>query len=346
MASVQIPPWLNIDPIEPARIQVQANAQRNQRAAAELNAQIARERMQEDALQAAAALQARQQQAEQANALRQQELDQLAAYRQEESQRKQVEGAALERLRQQKYEQDAMTASQRLEGMQDYQKRVANGEDKMQAFAANAHKILYQHPEQVGKLFESMGEHGPLTEGTTAGGANYLTRGGRPYMIPQTALPGQEFEPSGVVDFGGGVSAFQVSPKHYQILTKPTPPVPLGKLTDADRNRLAELATETKQIQKGLPELDKPGSGFLGLKSGAEYSAATNRLAEIKRDAEAIRQGSEQRGEPKPEPSKREQEGEKVQVLPLPSKKEDLVKGNVYNTVRGPAMWNGEKFQQ
>jgi hypothetical protein len=33
-----------------------------------------------------------------------------------------------------------------------------------------------------------------------------------------------------------------------------------------------------------------------------------------------------------------------VQALPMPAKQEDLVKGKIYNTARGPAEWNGSQF--
>ena len=33
-----------------------------------------------------------------------------------------------------------------------------------------------------------------------------------------------------------------------------------------------------------------------------------------------------------------------VQALPMPAKQEDLVKGKIYNTARGPATWDGTKF--
>ena len=78
-----IPPWLNLDPIEPVRLGMQARAQRNQREAAEVNDQIAREKMQQDALQTAAALQAKQEQDAVANELKREEMANLLSYRQE-----------------------------------------------------------------------------------------------------------------------------------------------------------------------------------------------------------------------------------------------------------------------
>ncbi len=240
-----IPPWLNIDPIEPAKIKLQANAQRNQRAAAELTAQIARERMQEEALQHAGTL-----------AARQQEAADLAAYRQQESERKEQEGAALERLRQQKYEQDAMEASIRMEGMRDYEKGLAAGEDQGTAFSRNAHKLLYKNPAALERYVQNLGEAGPLEERTTSGGAGYLVRpGGRPQFIPRTSLPGESFTPGegGLMEIAPGLNMVRTSKNAAQVINKPMAP---GQFDDIQTAMMKRIEEDEKFYRNQLKNYD------------------------------------------------------------------------------------------
>lgn len=279
-----IPPWLNIDPIEPARLKLQANNQRRQMEAAELTAQIARERMQADALQHAASL-----------AQKQQEASDLAAYREEESERKRSEGAALERLRQQKYEQDAMEASIRMEGMRDYESSIASGEAPAMAFSRNAHKLLFKNPPALERFVQNLGEQGSLAEQRTEGGAAYLARpGGRPYFVPRTSLPGSDFTPS-LVDVGPGVSGVRTGPNRFQVIEQ-------GRLSDIDKARLSDIAHQEAYYRKGLGAADDETIAEQPhLKRFQDY------LEDLRQEREAILESAR--------PKKKEQEQE--QELPL-----------------------------
>lgn len=231
----QIPPWLNFDPMEAVRIKVAANQQRNNMAAAELQAQVARERMMADA-----------QQHQDALALKYQEAADMAAYRKEEGERRRSEGAALERLRQQKYEQDALEASIRMEGMRDYETGIAHGETPATAFSRNAHKLLFKNPAAMERFAENVGEGGELTEQTTTGGAAYLSRpGGRPHFVPRSSLPQAELDYA-ERQIAPGLRGVQTGPNSMQITSRP------GQLSDLEKAQLIDLRRQETFLQQAL----------------------------------------------------------------------------------------------
>lgn len=144
------PPWLQFDPQAESRIKIAANQQRNNMAQAQLQAQIARERMMQEA-----------QQQQDALAFKYREAADMDAYRREEIQRRREEAGATERFRQQKYEQEAQEASKRMQGWRAYQERVGKGEDPMKAFASEAHLLLWSDPAKLQGTLESMQRQAP-----------------------------------------------------------------------------------------------------------------------------------------------------------------------------------------
>jgi len=233
-----IPPWLNFDPNEAARLRIQAAGQRNQMAVAGLNAQLARERLDQETAQQNAALQ-----------YKYQELSDMMAYRQEESERRRSEGEALERLRQQKYEQDALQASIRAEGMRDYQDALSRGEQPASAFARNAHKLLYSSPAAMERFVQNLGETGDLSESQTQQGAHYLGRpGGRPYFIPQNSLP-EDMSGPRLAEVAPGLRMVKTGPNSWGFVNRP---VAEGGLTDMEK---AELTKNMRERMYYLGEL-------------------------------------------------------------------------------------------
>jgi hypothetical protein len=262
----QIPPWLNFDPMEAVRIKVAANQQRNNMEAAQLQAQVARERMMQDA-----------QQQQDALALKYQEAADQAAYRKEESERRRSEGAALERLRQQKYEQDALEASIRMEGMRDYQTGVSSGESPAVAFSRNAHKLLYKNPAAMEKFVENLGEQGELTEQTTSGGASFLSRpGGRPYFTPRSALPQAGLDWS-EHQIAPGLRGVQTGPQSMQITSR------RGQLSDLEKAKLFDMRRQEAFLQQSLK-----GKNDEDIAEEPQLQQFQNLLQELRQDRQQI----------------------------------------------------------
>jgi len=278
-----IPPWLNFDPNAAAQLRLQASGQRNQLALAGLQAELARERQDQEAAQQNAALQ-----------FKYQELADMGDYRREESERRKSEGAALERLRQQKYEQDALEASIRNEGMRDYEASVARGEDRASAFARNAHKLLYKNEGALERYVQNMGEQGGgLEEATTSEGAHYLSRrGGTPHFIPQSSLPETE-GPPGLIEVAPGVTVLKTSRRGYQVIDKPTP---AGGLTGLEQSKLTDLGRQKTYYQSVL----KGGVSEADLKEYLEKRAAHDALEDVKAAQQEIWDTIAKRGQKLP----------------------------------------------
>ena len=152
MASIQLPPWLNLDPLAPARIRLQANAQRN---AAAANEQASQQRAQElqfrreqaasQAAQEESRLAAQERAAERRDqVLRQTQDQELAQAAQQMQLRRESQAAKSEqfqqtlRLKQQVAEQEAKSAAQQMQGMKAVQEGLEKGTPLEKLIAANA----------------------------------------------------------------------------------------------------------------------------------------------------------------------------------------------------------------
>jgi len=163
MAQVQIPPWLNIDPIAPARIRLAANAQRNQAAASERAAQAQAEELQfrrENAANQAAQESEREAARERAalrrdQVLRQTHDQELAQAAQQMQLRREFQAQKADqfqqtlRLKQQAAEVEAKNAAQQMQGMKAVQAGLQKGEPLQKLIAENAPMLFAKHPERI-----------------------------------------------------------------------------------------------------------------------------------------------------------------------------------------------------
>lgn len=154
--AVQLPPWLQIDPIAPARIRLQANAQRNAAAASERAAQAQAADLQFRRENAANQLAAQERAAERRERVFKQTQDQeLAQAAQQMQLRREAQAAKSQqfqqtlRLRQQAAEREAETAAKQMQGMQAVQKGLQAGEPLQKLIAANAPLLFAKHPERI-----------------------------------------------------------------------------------------------------------------------------------------------------------------------------------------------------
>jgi len=192
--ATQIPPWLNIDPIEPARIRLRANAQRQ----AADNAAQARQ-MQWERLEA---------QREHDNALiaaqQQSQGQRLALQRDLQGQRLAQAGAAAEmrsqmfdrqlRLREAKAEQEAAVAARQMQGMRNIEEGVKNNIPIAELMTQNAPLIFARNPAQMGSAIRAVTPPGEPTFGKTPGGMEYAQN-------PRTGA--LHFPPQATPEFGG-----------------------------------------------------------------------------------------------------------------------------------------------
>jgi len=154
--AVTIPQWLNIDPIAPARIKLQANAQRNAAAASERAAQQQAEELQFRREQAASHEAAQERAAVRREQVFKQTQDQeLAQAAQQMQLRREAQAAKSQqfqqslRLKQQAAEQEAKSAAQQMQGMQAVQKGLQAGQPLQKLISENAPLLFAKHPERI-----------------------------------------------------------------------------------------------------------------------------------------------------------------------------------------------------
>jgi len=161
--AVQIPPWLQIDPIAPARLRIQANAQRNAEAAniraAQAHAQDLQFRREQLAAQQGMA--AEREAADERAALRRdqvlrqthdQELAQAAQQiqlRREAQAQKSAQFQQTLRLKQEAAEREAKNAAQQMQGMKAVQAGLQKGEPLQKLIAENAPLLFAKYPERI-----------------------------------------------------------------------------------------------------------------------------------------------------------------------------------------------------
>ena len=160
---VQIPPWLNLDPIAPARIRLAANAQRDQAAASERAAQARDQELQFRREQASAqqAQESEREAARERSALRRdqvlrqtndRELAQAAQQmqlRREAQAQKASQFQQTLRMKQQAAEVEAKNAAQQMQGMKAVKAGLQKGEPLQKLIAENAPMLFAKHPERM-----------------------------------------------------------------------------------------------------------------------------------------------------------------------------------------------------
>lgn len=154
--AVQIPPWLQIDPIAPARIRLQANQQRNAADASVRAAQAQAEDLQFRRERAAAQDAAQERSEQRKEKVFQQTQDQeLAQAAQQIQMRKEAQAEKTRqfeqtlRMKQQAAEQEAKSAAQQMQGMQAVQKGLQAGQPLQKLISENAPLLFAKHPERM-----------------------------------------------------------------------------------------------------------------------------------------------------------------------------------------------------
>ncbi len=150
-----------------------------------------------------------------------------------------------------------------------------------------------------------------------------------PGMEPQMATPKEE-------DLGGGVKGVRISPQHYQITHRPTEQKE-GALTPVQTQRLREIDRQAHDIRVNLPARE----------TSQEYIDAQNelRLLTLKRNkilSEA--EGAKPKAVVAP-PTVAAPAGVTGTIHPMPTTKTGLVEGQIYDTPRGAAQWDGTHFK-
>lgn len=154
--AVTLPPWLQIDPVAPARIRLQANAQRDAAAASERQAQSRAEELQFRREQAAES-----EAAQERSALRRDEVlkqtndrelaqaaQQMQLRREEQAQKANQFQQTL-RMKQQAAEVEAKNAAKQMQGMKAVQEGLQKGEPLQKLISENAPLLFSKHPERI-----------------------------------------------------------------------------------------------------------------------------------------------------------------------------------------------------
>jgi len=191
-----MPPWLRIDPIEPARILQRSNAQRGAQAIAERNAQIQYQRLQQEQEMQNARLAAQERASERhAQVLketRDAELAQHAAQLQMRREQQAMRAQQFERqlrIREKAAEQEAASAARKMEGMKAVQEGLKAGVPLEKLLAENAPNLFADKPQALGQTLRAVTPVGMPKEATNAAGQSYLvnSRTGTPTFAPRAA---------------------------------------------------------------------------------------------------------------------------------------------------------------
>lgn len=190
-----MPPWLRIDPIEPARILQRSNAQRGAQAIAERNAQIQYQRLQQEQEMQNARLAAQERASERhAQVLketRDAELAQHAAQLQMRREQQAMRAQQFERqlrIREKAAEQEAASAARKMEGMKAVQEGLKAGVPLEKLLAENAPNLFADKPQTFAQTLRGATPAAP-PQPFTAGGASgvYNARTGAPTFAPRPA---------------------------------------------------------------------------------------------------------------------------------------------------------------
>lgn len=258
-----IPPWLNLDPLAPARIRLAANAQRNQAAASEraaqaqANSQALDLQFRREQAQAQQAQESEREASQERSALRRDQVlrqsheREIAQSAQQMQFRREVQAQKAEqfqqnlRLKQQSAEAEAKSAAQQMQGMQAVQKGLKEGQPLQKLISENAPMLFAKHPERMPSAVPK-GVTGPpdltarelMNEDGTGTGVK-VRAGARGSVVP---LPRTTMSPEGMLradQLRIGIISRQ--------LEEETDPAKAAKLTQARDGIMARL----EQITSG-----------------------------------------------------------------------------------------------
>lgn len=273
--AVQIPPWLNIDPIEPARILERTNSRRAANAAAERRAQLEEQRLfsQQQMMNARLAAQERASQRKEQvmRETRDAQLAQQAAAmefrRQMANQTNQRQLQQL-RLREQQVEQQASSSARQLQGMRTLQEDLGRGVPLEQALAKNAANLFSNRPERLASAMKAAETPGP-PQAFTAGGMSgvYNPRTGAPSFPPRlpSELGPEAFQARDITDPQGNPTGIRAIPGRGSARVLPGQMnLRPGDRINALKTRLSLIQTKmlTEATKAELPSLKKERDGI------------------------------------------------------------------------------------
>ncbi len=152
----------------------------------------------------------------------------------------------------------------------------------------------------------------------------------------QMATPHEE-------DLGGGVKGVRISPQHFEITQRPTTPKE-GTLTPVQTQRLREIDRQAHDIRVNLPARETSDEYINAQK---QLNLLTLKRNKILSEAE----GAKPKVVVAPPaavvapPTVAAPAGVTGTIHPMPNTKSGLVEGNIYDTPRGAAQWDGTHFK-
>lgn len=191
--AVQIPPWLNIDPIEPARLAAASASRRQQAAIAERAAQLREQEMEQRAALESQRIAAMERAQQRRQLVYEQTKDaELAQQAQALQMRREVHAQQARqfqqqlRLKQQAAERQVEEATTQMEGSRQFQKDLEGGMPVNEAVAKNGPKLFYRKPGPLISALKATTPPAAPQFGTSPGGAEYVTGpGGRVQFSPR-----------------------------------------------------------------------------------------------------------------------------------------------------------------
>lgn len=221
--AITIPPWLNLDPIEPARIAERTSTRRAANVAAERRAQLEEQRIfaQQQMMYARIAAQERadmrkeQVLRETQDARLAQQAAALEFRRQMAAQQNQRDLQRI-RIRERQVEQQASSASRKLFGMRNLQEALKQGVPLEKALQENAADLFADRPERMTGAIKAAQVPGAPIPFTAPGGAQgvYNPRTGTPSFPPRlpSELGAEAFQARDIMDPSGQPTGIRAIP--------------------------------------------------------------------------------------------------------------------------------------
>jgi hypothetical protein len=262
--------------------------------------------------------------------LAQQQAAELNAYRQQQQALDAAQFNATLRLQQEKAQREAQLAASQLEGQRGVQEDLAAGLQWPQVLAKWAPKLFAGEPRGLAQAMEQVAGPRPPVFGETPEGVPYIQGpGGGVSVVPRAYTRGEHIPRTQQFD---GVPYIETSPGQWAPLRQPQEQA----LTQAGRAKLQELNRDEARIFRTWGDITEEDAG-----TDPEMRKALDEIRKIEAERQSVYAGTWKPGQAQPTATT-----EPTTVLPLPGKKEDLVTGQVYQTARGPARWDGTKFVQ
>jgi hypothetical protein len=237
----------------------------------------------------------------------------------------------------------AVEAAVQFIGLRRYQNDINAGIPIEKAIARAAPLMFWSHPQAIGPTMKAFQPVPPAftPRAETLGGVQGIRHGLHGESFTPVKPPTPVFTPR--VTTVDGTKLIETSPGRFTPARGATD----GKLNDQQKARLRSLQKERDDIRKEMGSL----SWILQEKSGGfeeEHAAKKARMAAAEKEINQLQGVPEAApapaaAAPAAGPAATGKPAQKV--LELPTKKESLVKGQLYMTKTGVALWDGKQFR-